>query len=73
LGLPRWQRTLAPVRAVLVVPIEEKPAGGFMIRNRMCVVKRHPRATDQRPLTAQTESLGKGMASLGTGSAAQTR
>jgi hypothetical protein len=49
--------TLAPVRAVFVVSIE--------IRNRMCIVKRHPMATGQRPLTAQTEPFGKGMASKG--------
>jgi hypothetical protein len=35
-------RTLALARAVFAVAIAEKPAGRFMIRNRIRVVKRHP-------------------------------
>jgi hypothetical protein len=31
-----------PARAVFVVAIKEKPAGRFMIRQRIRVVKRHP-------------------------------
>jgi hypothetical protein len=35
-------RTLALARAVFAVAVKEKPAGWFMIRNRIRVIKRHP-------------------------------
>jgi hypothetical protein len=35
-------RSLALARAVFAAAIGEKPAGRFMIRSRMRVVKRHP-------------------------------
>jgi hypothetical protein len=35
-------RSLALARAVFAVAVAEKPAGRFMIRNRIRVVQRHP-------------------------------
>jgi len=35
-------RTLVTARAAFEVAVEEKPAGRFMIRQRIRVVKRHP-------------------------------
>jgi hypothetical protein len=36
------RRSLELARAVFAAAIAEKPAGRFMIRNRIRVVKRHP-------------------------------
>jgi hypothetical protein len=35
-------RSLEPARAVFAAAVEEKPAGQFMIRNRIRAVNRHP-------------------------------
>jgi hypothetical protein len=42
LQINRLQRIDAVARAAFAAAVEEKPAGRFMIRHRIRVVKRHP-------------------------------
>jgi hypothetical protein len=42
LQINRLQKNDALARAVFAAAVAEKPSARFMIRHRICVVKRHP-------------------------------